>query len=1222
MSYKKESFKMAYWLIVALFVLLTIVGIVGGWSKCYLLIVISITFLLLLGKHLSYMLDKVKSLVSSCKHKIVKSYHTIVLKLADSLCRKINRWENCDISNSPLLLLSPEIDNKAHKEYVGRLKAAIDNPDVHNVALMGSYGSGKSSILKTFKDCYPKYKSVDVSLASFSKCETANGNGDSNEEGVDKLEYCILQQLFYHVRLSDIPESRFRRIERLGVLSRIVLTGSILLLSISSLCLVQPKWLTDNFPVVKELFKNVNTKYLALVILLLGFTFIVSFLVRFFKRLGLKNFGISMSAATLEIEDRKNTSVMNRYLDEIIYLFQKKKYEVVFFEDLDRFGTIEIFTKLRELNIILNQSEDIKRRVVFVYAMCDNLFASPEDRTKFFDYIIPVIPYANVSNSADLFKRKFKSLGIPEKRLSTEFLTDISHFVTDTRVLKNIINEFMLYHKVLDSKLDLEHLLAIILYKNLYSEDFSLLHQGRGMVYEAFASVPRLKAIKREKVQKRMMDIDAEIKEIHDEELKDISELKSIVIANFMKFLSDSDRYPVDENGNRVNVENMYGDNIISMMLKGNMGFRDLYTNRNRYVRKDEIVAALGNNFDYEKRKKLIENKRSGEVDKLRNERHQLEKKLAYLEDLLLHKLVSNISDVFMYVNSYHNLPEENRNYYNVLGYLLKEGYIDEDYFYYISIFQEGRMTPLDNEFLHSVKFDVPKESTFKLTEIRTILSNLRNKDFDKSAIINFDLLQYLLKNENQYSNQCEAFINTLWRLQNLDFVFSYINSRNCVEVFVKRLARNYVSIWSDICKDGKFTRQDKMKFLNLLFAHAEIDAIRDLNKRSPFSEFLNQGDDWQDAFESCDENRALNILDTIKLKIANLKDGESDQTKVLVKHICEAGMYQLNFNNLKFVASQNGLEFNVQDASVYSMIMNSNLEQLKKFVKDNINELAENVIKEQNNNFVSEKEIVELLKEDKVEFETKIDLIYKKNFKVNDSTAMNTDLLPFLVETEKMRATINNVMDYYGINDNKLTPDLIEFMNKHISELCEDVKRKTKMEKGYEDFLPAIISESQINKTLSFAIFDNELIKDSWISHIKQLDDNQLFYVLNKKIIPAENMNSQVADSFLNYFMKPHSDFDYTLFIKALELSNNDCLKALANAKCIEKRMLQLTNIPAILTAMGNPFEKLKHVGDQVKIPAGDGVKEFLDALHSIKYLGRITQQGNEFSVKVRKTR
>ena len=101
-----------YWLLVALFVMLTIVGIIEGWKNYYLLSLLGITFGLLLGKHLSFIFDRIKLYVSSCKLKIVKSYHDMVIKVADSLYRKINRWENCDISNPPLLLLSPEIDNK------------------------------------------------------------------------------------------------------------------------------------------------------------------------------------------------------------------------------------------------------------------------------------------------------------------------------------------------------------------------------------------------------------------------------------------------------------------------------------------------------------------------------------------------------------------------------------------------------------------------------------------------------------------------------------------------------------------------------------------------------------------------------------------------------------------------------------------------------------------------------------------------------------------------------------------------------------------------------------------------------------------------------------------------------------------------------------------------------------------------------------------------------
>ena len=103
-------------------------------------------------------------------------------------------------------------------------------------------------------------------------------------------------------------------------------------------------------------------------------------------------------------------SIFNRYLDELIYMFQRTGYEVVVLEDLDRFKNTSIFTKLRELNLLLNQSKDIGRRIVFVYALRDDVFKTASDRTKFFDYIIPVIPHVNVSNSASNFVEKFDDL--------------------------------------------------------------------------------------------------------------------------------------------------------------------------------------------------------------------------------------------------------------------------------------------------------------------------------------------------------------------------------------------------------------------------------------------------------------------------------------------------------------------------------------------------------------------------------------------------------------------------------------------------------------------------------------------------------------------------------------------------------------------------------------------------------------------------------------------
>lgn len=61
------------------------------------------------------------------------------------------------------------------------------------------------------------------------------------------------------------------------------------------------------------------------------------------------------------------------------------------------------------------------------------------------------------------------------------------------RVLTNVVNEFDLYRNLLDKKLKKEKLLAMILYKNLYPTDFSLLHQNKGVVYETFMSTGKIR---------------------------------------------------------------------------------------------------------------------------------------------------------------------------------------------------------------------------------------------------------------------------------------------------------------------------------------------------------------------------------------------------------------------------------------------------------------------------------------------------------------------------------------------------------------------------------------------------------------------------------------------------------------------------------------------------------------------------------------------------------
>lgn len=82
-----------------------------------------------------------------------------------------------------------------------------------NIALSGPYGSGKSSVIKTYLKKYPKTKYLSISLAAFSTpTKSVNGEDDKTTlladdwtlDDVDEnvIEEGILKQLFYRVCLA------------------------------------------------------------------------------------------------------------------------------------------------------------------------------------------------------------------------------------------------------------------------------------------------------------------------------------------------------------------------------------------------------------------------------------------------------------------------------------------------------------------------------------------------------------------------------------------------------------------------------------------------------------------------------------------------------------------------------------------------------------------------------------------------------------------------------------------------------------------------------------------------------------------------------------------------------------------------------------------------------------------------------------------------------------
>lgn len=174
-----------------------------------------------------------------------------------------------------------------------------------------------------------------------------------------------------------------------------------------------------------------------------------------------------------------------------------------------------------------------------MYAVRDDIF-SKEDRTKFFDFIIPIIPVINATNSGEILLQRLteaKNNGI-EHDISQGFVLDISPFISDMRILQNIYNEFVVYKKTLRTSQELnlsdEQMLAIIVVKNLYPSDFADLQNEKGVLKKALIDKNDFIAKKKQEIQKRIDEYSTVITDFQKDVLKSIAEIKYAMLGALM----------------------------------------------------------------------------------------------------------------------------------------------------------------------------------------------------------------------------------------------------------------------------------------------------------------------------------------------------------------------------------------------------------------------------------------------------------------------------------------------------------------------------------------------------------------------------------------------------------------------------------------------------------------------------------------------------------------
>lgn len=371
----------------------------------------------------------------------------------------------------PLVTLSPEYRPEHHEVYLDLLKRALRHPETRSIALTGSYGSGKSSVLRALRRrWWSRQVIVELSLSTLDPelAPTVQAENPAEKEMSNRIQKELVKQLLYRLPPRRTPRSRFPRASTPSWPTGV-------LVAMSAVAAVGLAWIVITFAgwqaTVAQRLDEVGWSGLwfwsglTLVLVLLALAAWWTLAGRYALQAGLKTGALTVSLAPT------SSSYFDQYLDEIMYFFQVSRTNVVLIEDVDRFGDAVVFDTLRALNTLVNSSGQVGRRVVFVYAIRDSVLgqigakkktdgelneaastvALPSlemhrtNRAKYFDVIIPIVPFVTTDNARDLMMQVMKPhvTDMADKAgISPALIRLAARHVADMRTLWSIRNEF------------------------------------------------------------------------------------------------------------------------------------------------------------------------------------------------------------------------------------------------------------------------------------------------------------------------------------------------------------------------------------------------------------------------------------------------------------------------------------------------------------------------------------------------------------------------------------------------------------------------------------------------------------------------------------------------------------------------------------------------------------------------------------------------------------
>lgn len=799
-------------------------------------------------------------------------------------------------------------------------------------------------------------------------------------------------------------------------------------------------------------------------------------------------------------------TIFNKNMDEIVYFFEETKYRIVFFEDLDRLEDPSIFIHLRELNTLLNNYDGIKRCIVFVYAIRDDIFTDT-DRTKFFEFIIPVIPIINSTNSGEIFLQKLEE---SEKKgifheISQEFILDVSPYVEDMRILQNIYNEFVVYKETIrtdqELKLSDETMMALIIFKNLYPREFAELQMERGVVKQAFEDKQRYISEQCMQWRNEIDEFTQKLEKYHDDCLEQVKELKTAMLGAMVDWQGIP--YSIKKNSwDKYPVSKIMGDSFELLQLAELQDVKIEYYTWNSYQSEKSV-----NNFQevfkrYYERIKNFQFVQEKGVSSIKGEIEDLKKNAHELSGWSLKKLIEEFG--------VHNVLSEKVAENKLLVFLLRRGYIDEKYANYINYFKGTSITKEDMNYILAVKNMEKLPYNYNLTKVGMVIQRLQPYEFEQKSIFNFILLEYLLSEENENEKRMILIDQLSDRtVESWEFIDEFIEQTQYKERLIQLLAMRWPDMWNDIVQNISITYERKIFYLQLLIDNVDTKRLFELNDNNKMSGFIEENPDILQQLSSIQDQKVISLIERLGIIFTNVSI--ENVSEEVLRYVFENQYYELNDTMIRrIVEFENDTMLSGLDTRNYTTIISLGYEPLIKYIQENLKQYVKEIILAPNNTKEDVEQVMDLLERmlenDPEETKICLELVNHEEICVDDISEccgkFDSDfdkdvkiLWDELLDKEKVSLKWENIKCYW--DRYKITQELLQYIETNSDQLA-CLKNQCLKKEFAEEFITSAIDDSAFEKLLPQLELEFDI-------PIETVEKQKVEILIKKKYIPFD---------------------------------------------------------------------------------------------------------------------